>query len=112
MSVQALKEKYYSDPKYNGTLQFYGWLRKLTEPHFHVLNLGAGPAPDDKRRSLKGEVAELVGADIDPVVISNTELDKAVLIEDGRIPLEDGSFDLIYSDFVLEHVEKSVAISF
>jgi SAM-dependent methyltransferase len=106
MSVQDLLARHYADPKFDGTGLFYGWLRDVTRPGHRVLNLGAGPETKHATRILKGEVAEIVGADIDPVVLENRELDAAVLIENGRVPLESGSFDLIFSDFVLEHVEK------
>src|SRR5262249_52920731 len=56
-------------------------------------------------RSFKGEVLEVVGADIDPCVLKNPELDVAVLIDRDRLPLDDASFDLVISDYVLEHVE-------
>lgn len=106
MISQELKERFYGDPKYNGTIVFYRWLREYAAPNSRTLNLGAGPTPDQPVRSLKGEVAEVVGADIDPVVLENAELDHAVLIKNGMIPLENASFDLVYSDYVLEHVEK------
>jgi 2-polyprenyl-3-methyl-5-hydroxy-6-metoxy-1,4-benzoquinol methylase len=85
---------------------FYRWLREHAMRDYRVLNLGVGPTPDQPRRSLKGEVAEIVGADLDPEVLENTELDRAVIIRNGRIENETASFDLIYSDYVLEHVEK------
>lgn len=106
MISEKLFKRFYADPKYNGTRAFYSWLREFCAPHYRVLNLGAGPATGSRDRCLKGEVGEVVGADIDPIVLENKELDRAVLIENGRVPLEDASFDLIYSDFVLEHVEK------
>ncbi len=106
MISNATKQRYYGDRKYNGTLLFYDWLREISKPSFRVLNLGAGPTPDIKLRSLKGEVAEVVGADIDPVVLTNSELDRAIVIKDGRLDLETESFDLVYSDYVLEHIEK------
>lgn len=100
-----LLERYYSDLRFDGTTAFYDWMRSGLRPDQRVLNLGAGPATGTRQRSLKGEVAEVVGADVDPVVLSNVELDRAVLIENGYTPLPSNYFDLIYSDFVLEHIE-------
>ena len=37
-------------------------------------------------------------------MLDNPELDRAVMIENGRIPLEDAAFDVIVSDYVFEHV--------
>ena len=101
-----LVQRLYGGPRYNGTLLFYDDVRRHLTPASRVLNLGAGPATGSPIRTLQGEVAEVVGADIDPCVLSNPEMDRAVLIEqDGKLPLEDEYFDLIVSDYVFEHVE-------
>jgi SAM-dependent methyltransferase len=109
MISEALYRRFYGDPRgpqYDGTLLFYTSVRELARPDSRVLNLGAGPASGNPVKSLKGEVAQLVGADIDPVVLQNSELDAAVVIEGGRLPFADESFDLAFSDYVLEHVER------
>lgn len=106
MVTDALHHKFYDGLQYNGTKIFYDWIREHIDPTMRVLNLGAGPPAVDPIRILKGEVAELVGADVDRCVLDNPELDRRVMIENDRIPLEDASFNLIFSDYVLEHVEK------
>lgn len=52
---------------------------------------------------------EVVGADIDSAVLDNRELDRAVVIVDGVLPFPEGHFDLVLSDYVLEHVDDPVA---
>jgi SAM-dependent methyltransferase len=99
-----LLRRLYAAPCYDGTAAFYSSVRARLTPQSRVLNLGAGPPTGDPVRILKGEVAELVGADVDRCVLSNPELDRAVLIEDGRLPLDSAAFDLILSDYVFEHV--------
>lgn len=84
---------------------FFSMVRQQVHPNSRILNLGAGPATKDPRCIRKGEVAELVGADIDPVVLTNDELDIQFVIEGDQLPFEDESFDLVFSDYVLEHVE-------
>ena len=105
MISQELFERFYADPKFNGTERFFNLVRRNAQPCARVLNLGAGPATKNPTCSLKGEVAEVVGADIDPAVLANDELDSAVIVDGKRLPFSDESFDLVFSDYVLEHVE-------
>lgn len=98
--------RYYPGDKHNKTKLFFDGIRKEITPESLVLNLGAGPGTGSQMTSLKGEVAKVVGADIDPAVMDNEEVDEAHVIgEDGRLPFDDQSFDLVFSDFVVEHVE-------
>ena len=106
MISDSLYNRFYSDPKYDGTLAFYSWIKEYLTPESCVLNLGAGPATRSMKRNLRGLMAHLCGADIDPVVLENDELDSAVVIKNGILPLEREQFDIIFSDFVLEHVEN------
>jgi ubiquinone/menaquinone biosynthesis C-methylase UbiE len=105
MIPDELFNRFYNDPKYDGTLIFYAWIKEHLEQSSRILNLGAGPETGSPKRNLRGTVAHITGADIDPVVLKNSELDSAVLIENGKLPLESSQFDVVFSDFVLEHVE-------
>jgi SAM-dependent methyltransferase len=95
---------------YPGAHTFYGWVREVTTPRTIMLNLGAGgPAPRHKIRVFRGEVARVVGADPDPEVINNSELDEAHVLRDhGRLPFADDCFDLVLSDWVVEHVAEPI----
>jgi len=56
--------------------------------------------------SLKGRVRELIGVDVDPVVMTNEALDRAfVITPDGELPIPDQSIDVVVSDFVFEHIQ-------
>lgn len=105
MISEKLYNRFYDDERYDGTLVFYDWIREHTWPKSRVLNFGAGPETRSPKRVLKGTVAQIVGADIDPIVLENEELDQAFLIKEGRIDIEDAYFDIAFSDFVLEHIE-------
>lgn len=101
-------------PHVDGEIEFYLRIGALVGPESRVLDLGAGrgqwavePAPAVRKqvRHLKGRVAEVVGSDVDPAVLTNPALDRAVVTELGAaLPFEDASFDLIVADYVLEHV--------
>lgn len=71
-----------------------------------MLNVGAGRSPDNKIRSLRGEVQKVIGADIDSEVLNNEDLNEAFIIKNDTLPFEDNTFDLAWADFVFEHVEK------
>jgi ubiquinone/menaquinone biosynthesis C-methylase UbiE len=103
---KTLFKRFYPDQSKDGGVAFYGWIRKHIDPNSVVLNLGAGPPADrGPLRSLKGEVSKVIGADIDPEVLSNPEVDEAYVIKNGRLPFSDSSFSLVYCDWVLEHIE-------
>ena len=87
MISPSLKQKFYPNNTYNGTFLFYDWIHNIITNDFVVLNLGAGPGTGEAEQSLRGEVAEVVGADIDPAVLENNEVDRAVIIKDGRLDL-------------------------
>jgi len=104
----------------DGTLDFYGRINTLIRPDMNVLDLGAGRAAwfeDDpiafRRdvRSLKGKVARVIAADVDPAVLDNRAVDESVLIANGRIPLDDASVDLIVCDYVFEHIQDPTAFA-
>ena len=97
----------------DGTLAFYSRINRLLRPDMTVVDLGAGRGAwfEDDRvserkavRSLRGKVARVIAADVDPVVHENRSVDESLLIRDGRIPMEDGSVDLVVCDYVLEHI--------
>lgn len=100
----------------DGSVLFYARVNALLSPEMTVLDFGAGrgrDAVDDpvgfrrELRVLKGKVAEVIGVDIDPVVTTNPSLDRALVIEeDGALPFDDNSIDLIVSDFCFEHLRR------
>ncbi len=102
------------------TTAFYLRVNALVRPEFNVLDLGAGRGAQLEGdlsyrvalRRLKGRVNRLVGCDVDPAVLQNPHLDEAhVLDPSGRTPYEDSAFDLIYSDWVIEHLDDPQAFA-
>ncbi len=81
-------------------------LRHL-KPDFQVLDLGAG-AGNVTQMNFRGECARVVGVDPSEQVFANPHLDEAQMGLGNAIPCSDASFDLVFSDNVLEHLENSV----
>jgi len=106
MISQQLFDRYYADNRCDGTRSFYTWVRQYTGAETILLNLGAGPPTRQPVRILKGEVGRVVAADVDPIVLKNDELDEAHVIEGDALPFSAESFDVVLSDYVLEHVER------
>jgi SAM-dependent methyltransferase len=97
----------------DGMIEFYSRINALVGANSIVFDLGAGrgawyhedTVPFRRNlRTFKGKVAEYIGADVDEVVLENPTTDRNVLIKDGIIPLPDQSVDLVFCDFVLEHI--------
>jgi ubiquinone/menaquinone biosynthesis C-methylase UbiE len=113
-SVQRLYDRHY--PVLNGGYRrgdgsrtFYQWIRSTAGiAQAKVLNVGAGPTPEPALRRLRGEVGRLVGVDVDPIVMTNEDLDEAHLSDGVSLPFPDGEFDFVYSDWTIEHVQKPV----
>lgn len=104
----------------DGTVSFYLRVRSYLGPQSRVLDLGAGRAawyeddPVPARRwvqDLRPDVAELVAADIDEAVLQNHSATRCVLLDSPRLPFSDGEFDVVISDFVLEHIKDPTAFA-
>ena len=104
----------------DGTLQFYLRVNALVRPEMTVVDLGAGRGamvdpPSTAFRNglvtLKGRVARMIGVDVDPVVTTNPLLDEAHVYEGGRLPLADGSVDLLLSDYTFEHIPDAAVFA-
>jgi SAM-dependent methyltransferase len=99
----------------DGSISYYSRIQSLLRPGDVVLDLGCGrgaqatdPSPFRRKlRDLRGEGRKVIGIDVDRNAAVNPLLDEFRLIDDvNRWPIEDGSIDLIQSDFVLEHVPE------
>jgi len=103
----------------DGQIEFYTRVNALVDENSRVLDFGAGrghwavdPMPNMSKRLrwMRGRVAEVVGTDVDPVVMTNPSLDAAHVVELGApLPLDSESFDLVVADYVLEHVNAEDA---
>lgn len=96
----------------DGTVAFYTRVSALVTPQSRILDFGCGtgahldasPTYVQSLQRLRGRVAEVVGVDIDPACAGNPYLDRFVLLRGPVVSLPTGSFDLIVSDWTLEHL--------
>ena len=117
--MSSLLEKYYPEvavggfTRCDGTIAFYTRIQALLSPNAALLELGCGRGahqddPCAYRRDLrvfKGRCRRVVGIDVDKDAADNPYLDEFRFIEDtARWPLDDGSFQIVVCDYVLEHV--------
>lgn len=98
----------------DSNIDFYTRVNALLQPDMVVLDFGAGrgayldnpPSYSRDLRMLRGKVAKVIGVDVDDAVHVNPSLDVAHTVAPGaRLPLDDESVDLIFADWVFEHVD-------
>jgi SAM-dependent methyltransferase len=52
----------------------------------------------------------MAGVDTDPAVMSNANLSDAARADLAQLPYANGEFDLVFSKYVFEHLERPVAV--
>lgn len=115
------KEIYYPESAFggnsqvDGTVAFYSRVQFLTQPDSTVLDVGCGRGqaaekfdckPSETIRKLRGKCHRVIGIDIDSAGQENPLIDEFRLIDNSCWPVKNSSIDLLYADFVLEHIEQ------
>jgi SAM-dependent methyltransferase len=110
-TVASLSRRLYPDVlRRDPVAAFVDRLTRSVRPDDRVLDLGAG-AGELNTYALKGRVRQLVGVDLDPRVADNPLLDVGLQADIGTLPFADASFDVVFSIYVLEHVERPDALA-
>lgn len=106
----------YSDR--DGTIEFFLRIRQALRETDIVLDLGAGRGAwyfEDtckiRRdiRDIRPHVNSYIGADVDPVILTNPTTTENRHITSDQIPAENEEFDAVICDYVLEHVINAKA---
>jgi ubiquinone/menaquinone biosynthesis C-methylase UbiE len=83
-------------------------LERALQPRTTVLDAGCGRTT--RLAAHRPSISRLVGVDLDAAAgAENTALDEFVVADCARLPFDDESFDLVYSNFVIEHLESPQA---
>jgi SAM-dependent methyltransferase len=107
-TVEELDRRFYPDLA-DEHVVFDRMIRRYLRPDAVVLDAGAGRGlmfPYDYRE----HVARMVGVDIDAAVLDNPNLGEAAIGDLADLPYRDAEFDLVFSKFVFEHLERPAAV--
>jgi len=74
-----------------------------------ILDLGAGSG-HVSQMDFRGMAARVCGVDSDDSVLGNPFLDEGRIGQGDSIPYADGSFDVVFADNFLEHLEKPLDV--
>lgn len=107
--IERLDNRFYPNvtTNWDDTL-FREEILSILEPGFRVLDIGAG-AGIVEQMNFKGDVASMVGIDLDERVLENPWLDEAHHGNATKTPFKDDEFDLVFCDNVLEHIAEPEA---
>lgn len=90
----------------DGTTMFSRLIEERLGKHSIVLDLGAGKGKAGY--SFRDRASFVVGIDTDPNIKANRLISARIQADIGALPFQSGAFNLIYSDYVLEHVQEPI----
>lgn len=103
MNVETTKRRWYDEEKLDNDSSFREMIYEAVSPPTRVLDAGAGVG-DLFQYDLKGRVKEVLGVDLDARVSTNPQLHRGIVADLSHIPIGDGSCDVVFSRYVLEHI--------
>ena len=107
-TIEELDRRFY--PGYiDEHARFDALIRRYLTPEASVLDAGAGRGvmyPYDYRN----HVARMAGVDTDPAVMENASLTDAAVADLATLPYGDAEFDVVFSKYVFEHLDRPLAV--
>ncbi|HEY8038208.1 MAG TPA: methyltransferase domain-containing protein [Polyangiaceae bacterium] len=91
----------------DGTTEFHELCRARAGRGGKILEVGAGPT--NATSAFLATLGELHGLDVSDEVHGNADLTSSGVIEGDRYPFGDATFDLVVSNYVVEHVQDAAA---
>lgn len=107
-TIAELDRHYYPD-LVDEHMRFDGMIRRHLRPDAVVLDAGAGRGLRFPH-TYKDGVARVAGVDRDPAVMENPNLTDATIADLADLPYEDAEFDVVFSKFVFEHLDRPVTV--
>jgi SAM-dependent methyltransferase len=91
----------------DGTTDFHALCSAAAPTDAKILEVGAGPT--NPTSAFLATLGQLHGVDVDDEVRGNVHLASSALMRDDRFPFPDASFDMVVSNYVVEHVGDAAA---
>ncbi len=92
----------------NAILKYKEILAKRIKPGMRILQAGCGWDKNEVTRPYK-KICDVVGIDLDPRVEARYH-SKFILGSISKMPIENESFDIITSEYVMEHIKEPAAV--
>jgi ubiquinone/menaquinone biosynthesis C-methylase UbiE len=89
----------------DGTSRFGNLIRKYLEPQHQILDLGAGSGKSGPV-NFQHEVRTVIGLDRDSYIRENTRIDHRMIGVGEHLPFRADRFDLVLSDWMMEHLVR------
>jgi SAM-dependent methyltransferase len=88
----------------DGTTEFHELCRRLAPSNARILEVGAGPT--NRTSAFLAGLGELDGLDVSDEVRCNEHLRRSFILQGDAFPAADSTYDLVVSDYVVEHVAR------
>lgn len=108
-TVEKARYRWYRSDQQNNDIAFRDLVASSITPESWVLDAGAG-AGEMFHYDFKYRAARMAGVDLDPRVERNPQLHEGICASLTEIPFGDETFDVVFSRYVLEHIDPPQAL--